>query len=253
MLQIVNTSSTMGSWAVCPSSDSGHVHSLEILTCPPLWSLRGWKTTFRSCEQFQLLSIILFLQRLYWHHVLMDWPRLGGCWPWFGSDPEGKKQQPFDSIAEVLVLSEYPLILLWPMASYTFSLWSSQSVIPAPFLVMKKKLSRDIFLVPFPTVTGSWTLSSIPWRLFLLSPGHLWKEVKSLSRVQLFATLWSIAHAGSSVHGIFQARILEWVTISFSRGSSQPRDWTQVSHIAGRCFNLWATREARTLLFTLCL
>ena len=41
---------------------------------------------------------------------------------------------------------------------------------------------------------------------------------------------------GSSVHGIFQARILEWVAISFSRGSSQPRDWTQVSRIAGRCF-----------------
>ena len=49
---------------------------------------------------------------------------------------------------------------------------------------------------------------------------------------------------GSSVHGIRQARILEWVAISFSRGSSQPRDRTQVSHIAGRRFNLWATREA---------
>ena len=49
---------------------------------------------------------------------------------------------------------------------------------------------------------------------------------------------------GSSVHGILQARILEWVAISFSRGSSQPRDRTQVSHIAGRRFNLWATREA---------
>ena len=48
----------------------------------------------------------------------------------------------------------------------------------------------------------------------------------------------------SSVHGILQARILEWVAISFSRGSSRPRDWTQVSHIAGRRFNLWATREA---------
>ena len=49
---------------------------------------------------------------------------------------------------------------------------------------------------------------------------------------------------GSSVHRIFQARVLEWVAISFSRGSFQPRDWTQVSHIAGRCFKLWATREA---------
>ena len=44
----------------------------------------------------------------------------------------------------------------------------------------------------------------------------------------------------SSVHGIFQARLLEWVAISFSRGSSRPRDRTQVSSIPGRCFNLWA-------------
>ena len=48
---------------------------------------------------------------------------------------------------------------------------------------------------------------------------------------------------GFSVHGILQARILEWVAISFSRGSSRPRDRTQVSHIGDRCFNLWATRE----------
>ena len=53
---------------------------------------------------------------------------------------------------------------------------------------------------------------------------------------------------GSSLHGILQARILEWVAISFSRGSSQPRDRTQVSCIASRCFNLWATRGALTLL-----
>ena len=49
---------------------------------------------------------------------------------------------------------------------------------------------------------------------------------------------------GLSVHGIFQARVLEWVAISFSRGSSWPRNWTQVSCIVGRHFTLWATREA---------
>ena len=49
---------------------------------------------------------------------------------------------------------------------------------------------------------------------------------------------------GFSVHGILQARILEWIAISFSRGFSQPRGRTQVSHIAGRCFNLWATSWA---------
>ena len=48
----------------------------------------------------------------------------------------------------------------------------------------------------------------------------------------------------SSVHGIFQARVLEWVAISFSRGSYWPRDRTRVSHIAGRRFTIWATREA---------
>ena len=50
----------------------------------------------------------------------------------------------------------------------------------------------------------------------------------------------------SSVHGIFQARVLEWVAISFSRGSSWPRDWTQVSHTVG--FTLWATREVHDCL-----
>ena len=50
---------------------------------------------------------------------------------------------------------------------------------------------------------------------------------------------------GSSVHGIFQARILEWIAIPFSRGSSQSRDWMQVSWIAGRFFTVWATREAQ--------
>ena len=55
---------------------------------------------------------------------------------------------------------------------------------------------------------------------------------------------------GSSVYGIFQARILEWVAISFSRGSSQPRNWTQVSCIAGRFFTLWGTGEALHLIRT---
>ena len=53
--------------------------------------------------------------------------------------------------------------------------------------------------------------------------------------------------AGSSVHGILQVRILEWAAISFSRGSSHPRDWTQVSCIAGKFFANWAMREAPVL------
>ena len=49
---------------------------------------------------------------------------------------------------------------------------------------------------------------------------------------------------GSSVHGILQARKLEWVAIPFYRGSSQPRDGTQVSYIGGRFFTVCAIREA---------
>ena len=48
---------------------------------------------------------------------------------------------------------------------------------------------------------------------------------------------------GSSIHAILQARILEWVALHFSRGSSQPRDWTQVSCTVGRFFTISATRE----------
>ena len=50
---------------------------------------------------------------------------------------------------------------------------------------------------------------------------------------------------GSSVHGTLQARILEWVAMPSSRGFPQPRDWAQVSCIAGRFFAIWATRGDR--------
>ena len=54
-----------------------------------------------------------------------------------------------------------------------------------------------------------------------------------------------------SVHGIIQARTLEWVDIPFSRRSSWPRDWTQVSCIVGGFFTIWATREAQLCLIFL--
>ena len=54
-----------------------------------------------------------------------------------------------------------------------------------------------------------------------------------------------IAQLCLTLCGILQARILEWVAFPFSRGSSQPRDWTQVSRIAGGFFTSWATREAQ--------
>ena len=55
----------------------------------------------------------------------------------------------------------------------------------------------------------------------------------------------SVAHQAPLSMGILQARILEWVAMSSSRGSSQPRDWTRVSHTIDRFFTIWAIREAQ--------
>ena len=64
--------------------------------------------------------------------------------------------------------------------------------------------------------------------------------MKLHSCVQLFVTpLTCLDLPGSSVHGIFQARVLEWVSISFSRGSSRPRDRTYVSCLAGGFFLIY--------------
>ena len=62
-----------------------------------------------------------------------------------------------------------------------------------------------------------------------------------LSRVQLFATPWTI-----QVHGILQARMLEWAAFPFYRGSSWPRDWTQVSRTAGGFFFSWANQQLKS-------
>ena len=57
---------------------------------------------------------------------------------------------------------------------------------------------------------------------------------------------------GTSVHGIFQARILEWVAISYSRGTSQPRDWTCVSCVAGSFFTTEPPGKPRTSCVLTC-
>ena len=69
--------------------------------------------------------------------------------------------------------------------------------------------------------------------------------VLSCSVVSDSATPWTVAHQAPLSMGILQASILEWVAMPFSRGSSRPRDQTQVSRIAGRFFTDWATREGQ--------
>ena len=88
------------------------------------------------------------------------------------------------------------------------------------FLKLSNKVSKIFFYV---TEELRWS----EWK---------WNSLSSI-RVQLFGTPWN-------VHGIVQARILEWVDFPFSRGSSQPRHQKQDSRIAGWFFTHWATREA---------
>ena len=68
----------------------------------------------------------------------------------------------------------------------------------------------------------------------------------SSSVVSNSETPWTVAHQAPLSMEFSRIRILEWGAISFSRGSSQPRYWTQVSCIAGRFFTVWATREAQS-------
>ena len=80
-------------------------------------------------------------------------------------------------------------------------------------------------------------------QVYILSPClfKLYAEWVKIS--QSCPTLWN--PMDYTIHGMLQARILEWVASSFSRGSSRPRDRTQLSLIVGRHFTIWATREVR--------
>ena len=82
---------------------------------------------------------------------------------------------------------------------------------------------------------NNWIIRSL---LLFYSRSHVW----------LFCDPTDCSPPGSSVHGIFQGRILEWVAISFSRGSSRPRDPTRVSSIGRQHLYQWATWEAQVIM-----
>ena len=77
------------------------------------------------------------------------------------------------------------------------------------------------------------------------------KSYRALAKLQSEVAQWYLtlcdlidySLAGSSIHGILQARILEWIAIAFSRGSSRWKDQTQVTGIEGRLFTVWTTLD----------
>ena len=110
------------------------------------------------------------------------------------------------------------------------------------FIVQEKKIRITYFVFTLGYLILNLNCQSIQQLTFvlqelLLSSPLVWSEVKWSEVAQSCPTLcdpMDCSLPGSSVHGIFQARILEWVAISFSRGTSWPRDRTRVSCIVGR-------------------
>ena len=104
-------------------------------------------------------------------------------------------------------------------------------------LFFKKKSSKELIIWII------WQDEDIQW---LLSVEVLDSKTVKILDTQLCPTLCDPMNCrppGSIVHGILQARLLEWVAIPFPRGSFQPRHQTQVSCIAGRFFTIWATGD----------
>ena len=99
-------------------------------------------------------------------------------------------------------------------------------------VIEKGRVSFSLSVVK-PNVPASTTNISESQNIILSEVKVKWR---SPSRIQLFATPWT-------VHGFLHARLLEWVAFLFSRGSSQSRDWTWVSCIAGSFFTIWATQK----------
>ena len=129
--------------------------------------------------------------------------------------------------------NHYPSIRKWNSKLWCFHIRKYYSIIRKnkllyvsiwinpPNTMLKKNRGIVVYNVVSFWCTTKW-ISHLKW--------------KSLSCVWLFATPMDCSPPGSSVHGILQARMLEEIAIPFSRGSSQPKDGTQVSHIAGGFF-----------------
>ena len=121
------------------------------------------------------------------------------------------------------------LIKIMQISDQPFSL-TTQSVV----FTAKPQSCKSDFLHKFRNYCFEWyqfELYKYKWKL--------------LSHVKLLVIPWTVACGLLPLSRVLQARILNWVVAPFTRGSSQPRDRTQVSRIEGRFFIKWATREAQ--------
>ena len=131
------------------------------------------------------------------------------------------------------------------------------AITPLPSLILFNARQPLVFFPEF-AYSGHFILMELynMWNFVtsLFHLAHIFKDHSCYSKNQLwfshqvmsdsFLTPWTVACQAPSLQGIFQARILEWVAISFSRESSQPRDQNHVSCIGRRILYHWATRKA---------
>ena len=129
-----------------------------------------------------------------------------------------------------------------PFSSFLQSLPASESFPMSQLFAWGSQSPGVSALASFlPKKSQGWSPSEWTGWISLQSKG-----LSVLSKVKVTQSCLTLCDPiDYTVYGILQARILEWVAFTLFRGSSQPRHWTQLSHIAGRYFTSWATREAQ--------
>ena len=152
-------------------------------------------------------------------------------------------------------LSGVHLSTVGPHVDFSFLSFSSRSFLHLPlpllcfcflkvsispswiYLLYSYCLKKNTYLNFYPTCPLNYNIGTyLSYFNWLASRGE----------VKITQSCWILCNPMDyTFHEILQARILEWVAFPFSRGSSQPRDWSQVSCIAGGFFTSWATREAQ--------
>ena len=151
----------------------------------------------------------------------MDCSPPGSFCPWGFSRQEYWSGLPFPS-----PLMLHITLLLKP--SLDFHLLSCDSI---------RRMMTSKIMTPQLSMTSKTSISSFLIFMIIYVCNHVY--------VWLFVTPWTVAHQTSLSMGILQAKILEWVAMPSSRQSFQPRDRTQVSHIAGGFSTIWAIRKAQ--------
>ena len=168
----------------------------------------------------------------------LHWKSLPFCQPPFIS----RTLSPWQSLVHPLFppfVSFFWFHTKWNMKSLSFFVWLI-SLSKMPFNYVKNRFNIKLYIYIY-FWGGAFLCLFIEMKV----------KAKVTQSCLTLCELRDCSLPGSSVHGILQTKTLEWVAIPFSRGSSQPRDWTQFLCISDWFITVWATREAQVRYFML--